>query len=210
MKLPSNAARNSLESRVTAYQANLDGAIPYLTSRGISRETAERFRFGVNPDNNRLVIPYLSPAGPWTLKFRCILHDDCKPIHKDKYIYEPGSDIHLYNASTLLHAERVLVTEGEIDAVTAEQIGLHAVAYPGAEMWGKHKYWRWCFDSVDEVVVVGDGDDAGRKAAGTVTDSLRNSIHADVRAVVLPPGEDTNSFINNYGEYDFLAEIGWL
>jgi DNA primase len=209
MRMPSSDARASLERKVAAYNANVAGALPYLTDRGITAETADRFRLGVDP-TGRLVIPYLSPAGPWHLKYRCITGHDCKTEGHGKYGYDPGSEQHLFNAQTLLDAERVVVTEGELDAIAVEQAGMNAVAYPGAETWAKCKHWRWCFDSVVEIVVVADGDQPGRKAAGAVCDSLRLSAHADVRVVVLPDGHDSNSFINEYGDLAYLEELEWL
>jgi DNA primase len=208
LRMLSPAARASLESKVTEAEANLAGALPYLESRGITEDTARRFRLGYL--DGKLVIPYLSPAGPWHCKYRCISDHNCKDVGHGKYTYDSGAEHHLYNAQTLLTATGVIVTEGEIDAITAEQHDLPAVAYPGAETWAKYKFWRWCFDSVDEIVVVGDGDEPGRKAATSVSDSLRSSVTADVRMVVLPDGEDTNSFITKYGSGEYLAEIEWL
>lgn len=211
MRLPSNAQRASLEARIQAAEANLAGAgMGYLISRGITTETARRFRLGCDPQTGRLTIPYLSPAGPWHVKYRCIAHDNCKQVHADKYSYDPGSGQHLYNASTLLDAERVVVVEGELDAVTAEQAGVPAVAFPGAQTWQRNTHWRWCFDSCIEITVVADGDEPGRKAAGVVAESLRRAVQADVDVAVLPDGEDTNSLIGSRGVGAWLGEIGWL
>lgn len=211
--MPSPAQQKSLESRIAAYETTLAGekgagVRSYLDRRGLTAETITRFRLGANPENGRLTIPFLNPAGAWSVKQRCVDHDDCKPIHPDKYINDPGAGVHLYNAQTLLTAERVVLVEGELDAITVEQIGFPAVAYPGVNNW--QKWFRWTFDSVDEVVVVGDGDEPGRKAANSVTESLRSAISGDVRAVILPDGEDTNSFVLKYGAEAYLMEMGWL
>lgn len=206
--MPSKQQRNLLDQQVTEWQKHLNGAAAYLRARGFTRQTAERFRLGVDPADGRLVIPYLTPTGPWTYKKRCIEHDNCKHFHPDKYLAEAGAPPRLFNAQTLLTADRCLVVEGEMDAMAVEQLGLSAVAFPGASNW--QRCWRFCFDSCLEVVVVGDGDEPGRKAAGVVAESLRSAVSADVSVVVLPDGEDANSFINSFGEEQFLAEIGWL
>ena len=210
--MPSPGARSSLEERISSYETNIEAAIPYLTSREITRDTAARFRLGYDPATNRLTIPYLTPAGAWHVKRRCITDHDHKTVSCPKYVYDPGADHHLFNAQTLLKAEYVVLVEGEIDAITCEQHGIPAVAYPGVQAWPKHQHWRWCFDSCDEVVVVADADEPGRKAAGAVAQSLRQSINGDVRVVEIPGnnGEDANSFITEFGETEFLQLLEWI
>jgi DNA primase len=209
MRMLSEGARNSLESRTQEFHEALDGARSYLSRRGLTAETADRFRLGF--DGERLVIPYLTPEGPVSLKRRCIQDHDCKEHGHPKYLYEAGEQLHLFNAQTLLNAKAVMVTEGEIDAMTIEQLGVPAVAYPGVASWRQcGSYWRWCFDSVDEVFVIGDGDEPGTKAANTVSAALRDSVAAEIYTVILPPGQDANSFITTYGEDAFLVEASYL
>lgn len=188
----------------------MNGARAYLASRGITPESIDRFKLGVDPDNNQLTIPYLSPAGPWLVKYRCLRDHDCKETGHARYFYDTGAGHHLYNASALLTADVAVVVEGELDAVTVTQVGLTAVAYPGTAAWKANPHWRWCFDSVDTIVVVADGDEAGRKAAAGVAESLRNSVNADVRTVILPDGEDSNSYLVNHGDYDYLERLELL
>jgi len=211
MRMPSDALRKSLAAEIQSAAANLPGSpgLDYLISRGITAETAEQFQLGY--DNNSLTIPYLTPAGPWTVKRRCIANHNCKDIDgHSKYMNTPGVELHLFNAQTLLTATSVVVTEGELDAVTAEQHGIPAVAFPGAQAWTKHRYWGYCFDSVDDVTVVADGDEPGRKAAEVVVKGLRELTTADVRLVVLPDGEDVNSLVRANGESVLLEVLGWL
>lgn len=228
--MPSAEQRRLLAALVAKYHENLiadpdGGAAAYLAERGITRRAIDRFQLGYSGDTgsyknaDRLAIPYLSPAGPWHVKYRCIADHNCKDLGHGKYIYDDGAEQHLFNAQTLLTAERVVVVEGELDAVSVEAAGVPAVAYPGAETWKKNRHWRWCFDSVTEVIVVGDGDTpregkevgVGEEAAKAVADTLRQSLpDIDVRMVVMPLGHDANSFINTYGQVDFLAEIGAL
>lgn len=184
----------------------------YLSGRGFTADTVSRFRLGLDEETGRLTIPYLTPAGPWSIKYRCIAHEDCKPVpNHTKYTYDAGAQPLLYNASALLAAKAVMLVEGELDAVAIEQIGVPAVGYPGAQTWKANSYWRWCFDSADDVFVIGDGDEnnVGRKAAETVAEALRDSVSGEVHMTVLPEGEDSNSFINKYGEQEFLIETGW-
>lgn len=188
----------------------MTGAIPYLDSRGITAESTTRFQLGLDPASGRLTIPYLSPAGPWVIKYRCISFHDCKELGHSKYTYDPGASIHLYNAQALISADLAVLVEGELDAISVSQLGLTGVAYPGTAMWKANPHWRWCFDSLTEIVVVADGDEPGRKAATAVTESLRTSINADVRQVAMPEGHDSNSYITEFGETDYLERLDLL
>ena len=208
MRMLSSGARSSLASQIEQYHQHLGKVANYLASRGITQETAERFQLGWNPENGRLVIPYLTPAGPFSLKQRCIQPHDCKTEGHGKYVYDAGAVPHLYNASTLLDCDSVVVVEGELDAVVAEQVGVPAVAYPGTANWQKHM--PYCFDSQAEIVVIADGDDPGRKAADRVAASLRDAVSGEVRVVEMPAGHDTGSFVQEFGEFEFLERIGWI
>lgn len=217
MRMPSSTARASLELQIEKYQQQAGPAESYLASRGISSAAMTRFRLGYTGDDDnfiirhRLAIPYLTPVGAWLIKYRCIADHNCGENGHGKYIYEPGSTMHLFNAAVLNTADTVVVTEGELDAIAVEtQCGISAVAYPGAEMWAKNQAWRWCFDSVSEVIVVADGDEPGQKAASVVTNSIRSAIQGEVRTVHLPVGQDSNSFIAEHGDMEFLETIGIL
>lgn len=146
------------------------------------------------------------------MKYRCILNHKCKDEGHGKYTNDVGAGTHLFNASALITADIVVVVEGEIDAITVDQLGVTAVAYPGTAMWKANPHWRWCFDSLQEIVVVADGDEQGRKAAAGVADSLRNTVAGDVRVVNLPgdDGTDSNSYIAEHGATDYLNRLDLL
>lgn len=217
-RMLSESQRKSLEAQARQFHAQVGAASQYLTSRKISEAAVKRFMLGyvAESDNpsivGRLSIPYLTPAGVVNLKYRCIADHDCRGAENHaKYLYGDGGTRHnLFNAQTLLTAERVVVCEGELDVVAAEMAGISAVGYPGVQSWKPNPHFRWCFDSVSDVAVVADGDDPGRKAAKEVAASLRDAVDASVRVVYLPDGSDTNSFIAEYGDVDYLERIGWL
>lgn len=223
MKLPSPEQRKLLDSQINRHHETVGPAESYLLGRGISSESITRFRLGFVDGGNgglttgRLAIPYLTPAGAFQIKYRCILDHNCKDHGHPKYYYPAGDSLHLFNAQTLRAADDiVVVVEGELDAIVVEQLGFPAVAYPGAESWKVNQHWRWCFDSVDEIVVVADGDEpkegsskgAGQIAAEQVAKSLRQAVDADVTVVTLPVPHDTNSYVIEYGDLDYLYRIG--
>lgn len=153
----------------------------------------------------RISIPYLTPNGVVQIKYRCadLSHGDHKGISCGKYLYEAGLGTHLYNAQALIGlGDTVVVTEGELDAICVQGLaGIPAVSYPGVKNW--QKFYRYCFESVSEVVVVSDGDQVGREAAAKVAQSI--GMHA--RVVDLPDGFDSNRYIIEKGVSAFEQRI---
>ena len=212
MNVLSSQRRQALTEQADLYAQNLYEAESYLLSRGISVEAAELFHLGYVSSRNeftgRLAIPYVTPAGVVQIKYRCIdpTHGDHKQTNCPKYLYEKGSGQHLFNAQVLTQAvDLVIVTEGELDAVCVQAYtGIPAVGFPGTKSWRQHQdYYRLCFESVTEVIVVADGEEVGREAARQVSDS----IGSGARVVEMPDGEDANSFIAGQGASAFLERL---
>lgn len=183
------------------YAAEVDQVAPYLESRGIQLETAKAWKLGFVADpmpghedfKGRLAIPYLSPAGCLAFKFRCVDHQDCKAVDCIKYLGEPGAEPRIFGVWNFRHDTPVLaLCEGELDAITATQVGVRAVGFPGATHW--RDYWAHLFEGYDEVVLLRDGDSAGRKMAETLAGRLPN-----LRSVGMPEGEDVSSLVVKLG-----------
>lgn len=211
----SKERRTSLTLKSERYAANLDGAAPYLTSRGITKEAAQLFQLGCVPEGQenagRLAIPYVTPAGVVAIKYRCtdLSHNDHKSGRCPKYLAESGGSVHLYNAQALIgEADAVVLTEGELDAISVQAFaGLRAVAYPGVDTWKKQEHWKYCFDGVGEVIILADGDEVGRKAAESVRVDLNRVDFLQPRVVQMPDGMDANSYINQLGVAEFQKLI---
>ena len=205
--------RLALAAKAKTYAGNVEQALPYLLSRGITDQVAAMFSLGCVTEDDmagRLTIPYVTPAGVVQIKYRCTNlahHDGTKHVEKGcpKYLYESGTGTYLYNAQVLIHAsEQVVVTEGELDAICVQAYtGLPAVAYPGTDTWDKHRHYRLCFEGVSEVIVVADGDKAGRDSARKVAES----IGMNARVIDMPSGEDSNSYIASQGASAFTERI---
>lgn len=206
--------RQALTAKAQEYAAHLDDGMEYLLSRGIVKEAAVMFRLGSVTNGEfagRLSIPYVTnPGGVVQIKYRCTNmahHDGFKHVHETcpKYLYEAGTGTYLFNAQVLIHAaERVIITEGELDALCVQAYtGIPAVGYPGVDTWKAHPHWRLCFEGVSEVIVVGDGNKVGREAARKVAESI--GIYA--RVVNMPEGEDSNSLIASQGAGAYLERI---
>lgn len=196
------SARASLEGAARQYESHLAAALPYLSGRGITEQTARQYRLGyverpVRGDDEmvgRLAIPYLTTSGVVDIRYRSIDTNE-----GPKYLSRSGSKARLFSVTSLLaKAQRIFLTEGEIDCMTLNQIGLPAVGFPGANAWQSH--WRLMFSDYDEVTVICDGDQAGRDFGKKLAERLDGVI-----VVHLPDGTDVNDLFVREGE-DALRE----
>lgn len=128
----------------------------YLESRGITKKTQSRF--GLRIEDKTLVIPL--PTGEKYRKFD----------GSQKYIHKPGTSACLFK--TLKARKRVILTEGEIDAITVYQ----HTGYPawsttcGAETFKKE--WVKDFEGFEKIFVAYDNDEAGQQGAEKAAELL--------------------------------------
>lgn len=195
--------RESLERATQEYQKQFENTLEGLTyweERGLSPALASQLRIGFVAEplpgdyrfRGSLVIPYLQPAGVTFMKFRR-LGDGPGP----KYDAVSGLTARIYNTPILSRVRELVITEGEIDCATFLELGIPAVAVPGATSW-KREYNRIFRNRL--VTVFCDGDEAGRKMGSTLTNELMGC-----RMIEAPDGEDANSCYLKYGA-DWLRE----
>lgn len=213
MKL-SKERRNYLERAWETYAPNLADAGAWLERRGISLEFAASVGLGVVRDplpghesaRGYLAIPYLTDAGPVNFNFRCIQGHNCKEIsYHSKYVRSKGSGVNLYGVQSVASAgEWIVVTEGEIDALTWQQVGVPAIGIPGAENWKEH--WSNVFEDFSRVYLAEDGDGAGKDLWNAMTEHIDQSSTLVVR-MKMPDGEDSNSMYLKSGKDYLLGRI---
>ena len=147
-----------------------------------------------------LAIPYLRKSDwrGWSvasIRFRRI--DGESP----KYLTTPGDKTRLYNTVVLTHNYRdVAITEGELDAITADMVGIPAVGVPGAQTW--KPYMAELFLGYRTVNVLADGDEPGMGFAKQVAKTLPNA-----RIIPMPPGDDVNSLVMSQGKEALFERI---
>jgi hypothetical protein len=201
--VPSDSLRTSLELATARYEQSLEQAWRYLEDRRISLQVARDFRLGVvsNPlkehegYTGRLAIPYLTPTGVATIRFRCLLDHDCKQAGCPKYLGLANHDPRLFNVGVLLSDSDVLVVcEGEFDAITVAAAGVAAIGYPGVENW-KPFFKRAIGEHFGTILVVADLDDKGKglDTAKWIARELGG------RVVKPPMGYDLNSLAQERG-----------
>lgn len=199
-KVMSPAARRALEDAIHDYVdqgKDSEAFQKYWNSRGFSREDAlayqigyvDRPRDGHELFRGRLCIPYLTPTGAVTARFRSI--DGTEP----KYMGMPGHPTKLFGVTNIANPfnEIIVITEGEIDAITLSKVGVPAVGIPGATNWKSH--YNNLFEGFTQVWVVGDGDRAGREFIERVIEGVPWAS-----PVYVGDGLDINSIYTKYGE----------
>lgn len=134
--------------------------------------------------------------------------------HPAKYVNSP--ETLLFSKSSLLYgldvaketmrrSHRALVMEGYTDCIAAHQHGFtDAVAVLGTALGERHITTLRRF--ADQVVLVLDGDEAGRKRAGEVLE-LFLAQEVDLRLVTLPEGKDPCEFLQQYGAEAFAQFV---
>lgn len=208
---PSESQKNWLGTLADRYHEMLDEpTLSYLAERGIDRDAVDGSRLGLvaEPDPahthyvGRLCIPYITPTGVVHLRFRCLQRHECKEQGHGKYESLAGEETRLYNVQALQDAGKVIgICEGELDALSSSIAGLPAVGVPGAHGW-KQFYFR-LFDDFERVILLGDGDDAGRQFVATLAQHIPEAVRRP-----LPKGQDVNSYIVEHGAAAFLEFAG--
>jgi DNA primase len=179
-------------------QAISDEALAYLDGRGISEQTAARYRLGTITDpieghqgyEGWIAIPYFTALDICVgFKFRRL--DDGKP----KYGAPVGQKSHLFNVSaTLSPTGSIVICEGEFDAIVMDaNCDIPAVGVPGVAAW--KPFYPKLFSGFDTVYILGDNDvkedgtNPGAEFARRVAGEVANS-----QIVQLPSGMDITDF----------------
>lgn len=219
MQKLSESHRQFLREAMEKYHASFpaSAAEDYLASRGLNfpsiRQEVDNFKLGYVADplpghemfRGFLAIPYLRRSESHqgavvSIRFRCI--EDHEHKGHGKYMTVAGDRPRLFNTLALLRKSATIsITEGELDAITAQVCGLPAVGVPGAAAW--QPWFREPFLGYREVFILSDGDDAGMTFANTVASSLPNS-----KIIPMPPGEDVNSFVQKNTPHALVERAG--
>ena len=206
-----NGQRKLLEQATAFYQQSLKEALPFLECRGLDEAVARKYRLGVvqrpcsghESYTGRLAIPYLSRSGVVSIRFRCLEDHNCKEVGCPKYLSVRGDKPTLYNTEALFSAGSVIaITEGEMDAVViTEYAGVPAVGIQGVNAW--NDAWSRTLNDFERVLIVGDGDEAGKNMVERLVDSIPNAV-----GVSLPESLDANDVYLKYGADELAMILG--
>lgn len=132
----------------------------------------------------KIIIPYFSHGEVTLLRGRS------DPEEADRiYLHLPGYEVRMYGEDILPSGTRIIVTEGEIDALTLRQWGLDAVAIPGTGAfkpeWGKQ------FEHCQQALICFDADPSGERGAAEAAEILGEKASI----IKIPDGKDVNEFV---------------
>jgi DNA primase len=217
MQRLSESQRDWLRQATVRYHQALSGspAEEYLASRGLAlldqpfQGTLDQFRLGYVAEplpghegyRGMLAIPYIRYSqeygwGVVSIRFRKLVADA-----DNKYLTVAGDRPRLYNTTALLRrSPYVAITEGELDAITAELCGVPTVGVPGSQVWRPHHVEP--FRGYRDVYVLADGDEAGREFATKVKGSLVNG-----KVIPMPERQDVNSVVVQGGPDALLRRL---
>ena len=160
--------------------ANLDGAAEYLSSRGISMETARRFMLGYD-------MRYKAGGDMWraliipTSRTSYVARNTDRNADKSARYRKTGK-ISLFNAKALQNAEKrpVFITEGELDALSIIEAGGLACALGSTANAGKLAAYLKDNPTESVLLLALDNDEAGWKATADLEEKLTGQHFAKV------------------------------
>lgn len=163
----------------------------FLQSRGISQETARKY--GLVESKGALVIPYLKNGEIQNRKYRAI---------SEKKFWQDGGKQFVWNYDCLQNEGALIITEGELDALTAIQCGHEkTISIPNGGSEGEPNIdWLFKIEGKlgSEIVLAFDNDNVGHALLERVSNFLGK---ARCKWVKYPKGcKDLNETLMKYGE----------
>ncbi|WP_186031885.1 bifunctional DNA primase/helicase [Burkholderia gladioli] len=172
----------------------------WFAGRGISAETMKAFRVGAQSRGSKhyALFPYLRDGAELVnIKYRNI--EDKKDMRQ-----ESGAEPCLFGWHLVGDLQRtVLITEGELDAMAAYQMGFSALsvnAGAGNHQWIDSDWTR--LEQFSEIFLCYDNDEAGRKGAREVANRLGLER---CRIVKFGESKDANDFLLSGATTDDFA-----
>ncbi len=185
------------------YHSNLlshKPALKYLFRRGISEDSIKRFKLGqlFMSNHDWISIPSFENGTPKLIKYRQIPPEN--PDHP-KYIRETGSKSILFNSDIIENVNTLIISEGEIDAITLIQNGYENVIGITGGAGTLLPEWYDKLLLKQKIFLVFDKDEAGQNAARDVW-ATRLGL-TKCWNVILEDAKDINEFFLNHKKEEF-------
>lgn len=159
--------------------------------RGISSEVIEKYKIGYHKVKKRFVIPI-------TQGERCVNIRLYSPDQEPKILpISSGRSIQLYPEDQFKNNE-LWLTEGELDALCGISHGLPCVTVTGGAGSWKEEFTP--LFKGKKINIVYDCDEAGRKGAEKVAETLHKVAQVKVINLGLKEGEDLTNWFVDYGK----------
>lgn len=158
---------------------------------------------------NRLVFPVIDLRGNVVAFSGRRLSDDDKSAKyvntKDTLVYKKGREIFALNYAKNSSADKLILCEGNIDAVMLHQAGIdNAVAAFGTALTQDQA--QLLSKYTGEILLCYDSDEAGQKAVKKAIDIFSNTT-LRVKVINMKGGKDPDEIIKKYGVSRFKSYI---
>ena len=163
----------------------------YFQDRGISQEVINRFKLGYDPSTKQVIMPVKG-------EFYIRRSTDPMAQNKDRYRLPAGIKKELFNAEALSQKKPVFITEGIIDALSIITAGHEALALPAATDTNLLKdeiQKRIEAQSLPELILCLDNDEAGQKAAHELSEYLKKNKLPHSAAIIPKEYKDANGYL---------------
>ena len=157
----------------------------YLSLRGISKETAERYNLGYELYTRALIIPVSQSF--YVQRFT-------DPNAKVRYINAPDSQVELFNTKALQNdtGRPVFITEGAIDALSIIEAGGEAVALNSTSNTRKLLETLKTKSTRNTLILCLDNDAAGARATAELETGLKELNISYITADICGKNKDPN------------------
>ena len=182
---------NLLEAAIE-YHNELPAKIrEYLNARGIPNLLINFHLLGWN--GHRITLPILNKAGG--ISFFKLARDPDDPKPGPKMMATRGAKAEIYGWDQLLRDPRqIIICEGEFDRLVLEAKGFCAVTSTGGAGTFKPE-WAKEFESIPEVYICYDNDEAGKAGAERVGTLIPHAKIVELPEEVGPGGDVTDFFV---------------
>ncbi len=154
----------------------IDGGHPYVNERGLTEETARKFGVGIFPGKgsmqNRFVIPIHNAKGE-LVAYAGRSIDGAEPRYKFPVGFHKS--LELFNLHRVKGELSVVLVEGFFDCMKVTQADFRCVALMGSTMSKVQE--QLLAEHFAHVIVMLDGDEAGRVAAQGIAERLKQCIY---------------------------------
>lgn len=141
-----------------------DNVVEWFGGRGISKSTLQRFDIGFN--NGWIQFPFWYNGKVVNIKSRTI---------DKKFKLESGGMTIPFNFDTIKGVSKVLITEGEIDALSSYEAfpNMPVISLPNGvkSLDWLNKFWSQ-MDKVDHFIIAVDGDEVGKECLAELSNRL--------------------------------------
>jgi DNA primase len=184
--LDNGAEESESNKPLTFTLQNIDLTHAYLNERGLTAETAETFGVGFfagkGSMHDRIVVPIHNSEGE-IVAYAGRAIDGSEP----RYKFPAGfhKSLELFNLHRVRREVSIVLVEGFFDCMKVTQAGFPCVALMGSTMSKAQE--ELIGENFGHVIVMLDGDEAGREAAIGIADRLKRIVY-QVQLVDLSQG----------------------